>query len=1448
MKGCKKGSIPGINHWGVAVRVSNVPLLEILASYVPALIVRRTLLNSSPITAPELESFPAAVLFADISGFTALTEQLAQRGLAGIEELTSIINAYFEQLIALITAYGGDVVKFAGDALLALWPVETANHAASTFREMTQHPTLNLQSETLEIAVCAASQCAIAIQSMLHDYRIAPGIQLSVHIGIGAGEIFALHVGGVFGRWEFLVGGTPLIQMSVAERQARPGHIVLSPEAWELVAADCRGQLCTELPTANENAAPGYVQLEAVFALPSFCPEILIHGRFGGVPLPDEAATALRAYIPAAILSRLMAGQTDWLAELRRVTVLFINLPGLDCTVPEALEQVQTVMQALQTAMYRYEGSINKLLMDDKGTTLVSALGLPPLAHEDDAVRGLQAALDIQEKLRELQQPYAIGVTTGRAFCGSVGSSTRREYTMIGHVVNMAARLMQAAGEDILCDETTYQGAKKQLKFEILTPITVKGKTEPVPVYRPVRVPVSTSFRSIPWVSEFLPEVPEFPLVGRESEAEFLHQALEALANGHTQTLIIEGEAGIGKSHLVRQMQREAEAMKITVFTGSGDAIEKTTSYYAWRSIFSQLLDLEILWHPQDRQRHVLDLLELEPDLVTEAPFLNAIFPLDLPENQVTKTVTGKMRADRIRGLLQHLLQASVKRSPKLIILEDAHWLDSASWALTLGIAENVEQLLLVITTRPLLTPVPEYQQLLTLPESQHLMLHPLSLQDIFTLVCQRLGTTELPNAVIQLIQDKAQGNPFFSEELAYSLQEQGFVGLNFSQTPEMRLNPALQIPHPYFAMLKATVPDTVQGVITSRIDRLNPIQQLTLKVASVIGRVFEERTLRDIYPIPTDVGSLTDALEVLASLDIIWKERGKPYQTYRFKHIITQEVAYHLMPFSQRRQLHNRVAQWYESTYANDLSPFYALLAHHWTMAVGDLETLNFYPESDQRAGNLRLLSENCPAIPRFDDVSFVFHPLHKAIAYLEKAGQKALYSFANAEAINFLGEALKLLKTLPDTTERHLEELQLQIAIGPALMALKGWGAPEVEQAYERARELIEYRFAIIDARLRVGGDSSVPGEGSTPPVSTPPFPTSVEEIQWLFPVLSGLWTFYQVRGRLNTAYKLGSQLLTLALRIDDLDLLLEAQWSLECSLLWQGYLSAARLHFELVTELYNSKQHRSHAFLYGLDPGVASLAQGAWIFWLLGYPEQACEKIQAAITLAEELSYPFSLAAAYGYGAEIYGFCGNLTVATVMADISLTLSTTHGFPFWTATAVIVKGWTLAHQGQVEIGIQEIRQGLEKYRATGAEIAQTYHLWLLADAYRQGGEWAAAWQTLRKAQAVAQATEEYVWQAEIWRLQGELLQVGGPEVAGAGLELGTDPEVYFQRAWEISRHQEALSLELRVALSLARWWQQQGKSPEEARNLLVPIYQQFTEGWETADLQAVRTFLEQC
>ncbi len=442
----------------------------------------------------------------------------------------------------------------------------------------------------------------------------------------------------------------------------------------------------------------------------------------------------------------------------------------------------------------------------------------------------------------------------------------------------------------------------------------------------------------------------------------------------------------------------------------------------------------------------------------------------------------------------------------------------------------------------------------------------------------------------------------------------------------------------------------------------------------------------------------------------------------------------------------------------------------------------------------------------------------LAQAISYWQRAGQRAIERSAPLEAIAHLSKGLEVLGTLSDTPERAQQELGLQIALGQAWMASRGQGVPEVERAYTRARELCR----------------------------------QVGESPELFPVLWGLWRFYLVRAEYQTARELAEQCLSLAQRDHDPALLLVAHHALGITVYFLGEVTLARAHLEQGMALYDLQQHQHLAFRYGMDLGVWCLSYGAWPLWLLGYPEQALQRSQEALTLARQLAHPLSLAAALSYAAIVHYFRREWHAAQEQAEAGMALSSERGFPQFFAVGMMTRGWALALQGQGEEGIAQLHQGLAAFRAAGAELDRPRSLTLLVEAYGKRGQIEEGLTILAEALATAHNTGERWWEAELHRLQGELLlqsNVQGPMSNVEKMALGThsparEAESCFQQALAIARQQQAKSLELRAATSLSRLWQQQGKRAE-ARELLTSIYGWFTEGFDTADLQEAKGLL---
>lgn len=948
--------------------MANSELTELLASYVPRLIQNRVAQNPAPIDTPLARDFLAAVMFADISGFTALTERLAEKGTAGVEKLARILNDYFGQLIDVVYEHGGDVVKFGGDAVIVVWPIRS--HSAS--EEVQRQQTVR------------AVECAFKVREQLLNYQ-AEGSTLSLKFSLGTGRVWESHIGGVFNRWEFVLVGAPLVEIGAANEHAKAGDIIASPSAWELIKEDCEAETFrfeTELGQSAGIAAR--LRKLKVNSQP------MMDLSETELKFDDAAQVAFRPYIPGAIIHRISAGQSDWLAELRKVTILFINLPQMSHNT--SLEAAHDVMRLIQQLVYRHEGSINKISQDDKGVMIDAALGLPPLTHTNDPLRGIQTAIMIRDELKARGLRGAIGVTTGRVFCGLIGTNYRREYTFLGNSVNLAGRLMSLAlqqtqilerdGISILCDRTTYESTKERAEFEALPPHKMKGRSELVEVFHPLREKKG----AVRAPTE---------LIGRRAEKSLLVNAIQELQRGMPfQAIVLHGEAGIGKSRLMDELVHQAETSQVNVFSGVADALERNNPYYAWRAVFHHLLGLEELTvspqrseqsRLQIRDQVLAQLQEVDPELSRYVPLLNVVLPVSIPENDFTSGMTGEVRGGNIREVLVRLLQHQADQTPLLVTLEDLHWLDSASWALLSDVARRVRPLLLAVNTRPYSPPVPQqFKELAEGAGTTFIRLDTMPLDEVEELVCQRLGVKSIPPPAGRLIREKSEGHPFFAEELAYALRDSGILII---ERDECRLAPGLN------NLDSVSIPGNLEAAITSRIDSLDPSQQLTLKVASVIGRLFAFRVLEAIHPIETDKPALNQHLDTLTRMSLTLIESSASDLSYLFKHAITQEVAYNLMLFSQRRQLHQAVAEWYEKAFAKDLAAFYPILAHHWLIA-----------------------SETAP-----ED-----RTAQKAIEYLEKAGEAALRNYANQESVEYFSKLLSMVT--PEKAQRFsLSDLKL-------------------------------------------------------------------------------------------------------------------------------------------------------------------------------------------------------------------------------------------------------------------------------------------------------------------------------------------------------------------------------------------------------------------------------------
>ena len=429
------------------------------------------------------------------------------------------------------------------------------------------------------------------------------------------------------------------------------------------------------------------------------------------------------------------------------------------------------------------------------------------------------------------------------------------------------------------------------------------------------------------------------------------------------------------------------------------------------------------------------------------------------------------------------------------------------------------------------------------------------------------------------------------------------------------------------------------------------------------------------------------------------------------------------------------------------------------------------------------------------------------RAIQYNEYSAQTALQRYAAQEALTHLETGLALLRHLADAPERATLELRLQTSLTVPLMLTKGAVAPETERAYTRARDLC----------LQVG--------------ATPE----------LFPVLYGMARFAAVRGDMAVARELGTQLLQQATQADDVDFRIEAHAAFGASLLHCGEFTLAKEQFDQGLSLYDSQQHHTLAFQYGDDPGLVCHLYMAWLQWLLGYPDQAQSCYQNVHALVATHPYPLSVIGDRFGAAILSQFLRDQGAVQHWADSLEESAGEQELPYWVARARIVRGWKLALSSKADEradGLEQLRHGLTDYQQTQAKLQQTYFLALLAEAYLAGSQIEEGLQVVNDALALVAETGERWWEAELYRLKGELLLAGEVESQQEGEEC-------FQLALEIARRQQAKSFELRAAISLGCLWHEHNRT-DEAQQLLEETYSWFTQGFETQDLQAAEALLK--
>ena len=936
-----------------------------------------------------------------------------------------------------------------------------------------------------------------------------------------------------------------------------------------------------------------------------------------------------------------------------------------------------------------------------------------------------------------------LGIYTGLVVVGEVGGGTRQEQLALGETPNLAARLQGIAAPDtVVISAATLQLLGGFFTYQSLGTPPLRGLPQPLEVYQVLHESMARSRLEAAGSTALT------PLVGREQEVALLLERWAQVKDGLGQVVLLSGEAGIGKSRLVQVLKEHVAAEPQAWLTPC-----QCSPYYQNTALYPMIDLLErvaLRFERDESSQQKLSKLEgflvqYGLPLAEAVPLFASLLSLPLGADYALLTLSpAQQKQQTMQALLTILLRIAAQQ-PVLFVMEDLHWVDPSTLEfLSLLVDQGpTARILALLTFRPDFSPPWTGRAHLT-----QVTLNRLPRRQAAEMTSQVVHGKALPPEVLEQVVAKTDGVPLFVEELTKMVLESGLL-------QERGERYELLSPLPPLA-----IPTTLHDSLMARLDRLATVKSLA-QLGATLGREFSYALLHAVSP--WDEGTLQRGLHQLVQAEFLYQQGLPPQATYLFKHALIQEAAYQSLLRSTRQQYHQRIAHVLEELFPETVETQPELLAHHYTEA-----------------------GLSATAIP-----------------YWLKAGQRASARSAHVEAITHLRQGLAVLTPLPETPARLQQELDLQVALGPALFSTQGNAAPEVEHAYARARELC--------AQL-----------GDTPQ---------------LFPVLRGLMQYYLNRGDLQTASQLGEQLLRLAQAQPDPALRLLAHRQLGTILFNRGEPAAAQTHHTQALALYDPQAHRALAVRYGIDLGVLSHSQLARELWYVGFPEQALQHSQAARTLAQEVAHPLSLVFALVVAATVHQGRREVLAAHERAEAAMTLATDQGFAQWLARGTILHGWALALQGQGEVGLAAMRQGLAAELVTGSALWQPYGLGLLAEAYGAGGHPDEGLAALAEALAVMDTTELRYYAAELYRLKGVLLlQQAVPETAQAA--------ACFHQALDVARQQQAKSLELRAAMSLARLWQRQGKRAE-ARELLAPIYGWFTEGFDTADLQEAGALL---
>ena len=877
-----------------------------------------------------------SVLLADISGFTALTESLREAlGVRrGAEELGRQLGEAYSALIAAVERYGGSVVCFAGDSVTCWFDATDGSGCAGSVRR--------------------AVRCAIRMQT---DVGMFPTVGLKVTIVSGSARRFL--VGDPDVQVLDVIAGNTVTAACVAQHAAQKGDVLVDEDAAKALDGPL---IIDEWRTEDRSGrrfgvirqmSPGDWEPEADHAPPDRLP--VIHDP-----------SVLRRFVHDRVLERDAATQGAFSTEFRPCVAVFAGFSGIDFESDSAEAELDAIVRTMQRIAGRHGGAVMDVTTGDDGTCAYINFGALR-AHEDDALRAVKAASTLRSGS---PVPLQVGIAHGTMRVGAFGGVTRRTFGALGDDVNLAARLMSAAAPgEILVSGYVHAALRGGFIAEPRSPVAVRGKSHPVPVYAVSR-PVSQRFVRL--------EEPifELPMVGRDAELALLNGKLDLALGGAAQVVGVVADAGMGKSRLVAEAIRSARAKGFAGYGGVCRTDGVNTPYYAWKPVWSAFFDIDPS-APARRQIRALrtGIEDLAPSRTDALPLLGTLLDIAVPDNDLTRALEPKDRRSLLHATLRECMEAATREEPLLIVIEDAHLLDELSHDLLAELAAALAEypVCFVIAYRPPEMPRLQAPRLEALPHFTRIKLAELTPDQAEHVIRGKLAqlyperSAAVPPDLTRRLVDRSQGNPFYLEELLNYLHDRGLDPLDPAATRSMDL------------------PDNLHRLILTRMDQLTSTQRTVLRAASVIGRSFSARWLAGYCPELGDTAQVLAALEVLQRMQITICDTTEPDPVHLFRHVVIHEVAYESLPYAVRAGLHRRLAAFLESEYSE--APPVAALAFHYG-----------------RSANTE-----------------------KQRIYLRRAAEAAQRTYANTAAVTCYGELLPILTDVRERIEIHMRRAEV-------------------------------------------------------------------------------------------------------------------------------------------------------------------------------------------------------------------------------------------------------------------------------------------------------------------------------------------------------------------------------------------------------------------------------------